>query len=113
MTFNTLREFYQDNYSIGFINASNGRSAIENRFVLIGLICWLVEHQKQKNPDVTYYEIVRKLNKNACLPDNIVKGLAIICEDFAYASKEFPTFGLKGKDILKEIDALLKTYLPF
>ena len=36
-----------------------------------------------------------------------------MCEDFAYGCKEFPTFGIKDKDIPLKIKEILKTYLPF
>ena len=54
-----------------------------------------------------------KLNKNLALPDEFIKGLAIICEDFSYQCTDFPTFGLKGQDIVKEAISILKTYMPF
>ena len=113
MKFNDLKQFYSDNYSLGYINAGNGRSNIENRFVLISLINYVHYKTKLKNPDITHYEVIMKLNKNAYLPEDFIRGLAIVCEDFAYGSTDFPTFGFKGKDILKEIDAILKCYLPF
>ena len=40
MSFKQLQQFYSDNFSLGYINAS-GRSSIENRFVLISLICYV------------------------------------------------------------------------
>ena len=54
-----------------------------------------------------------KLSKNLGLDDNFIKGLAIVCEDFAYQCTDFPTFGLKGQDIIKEVISILKSYLPF
>ena len=52
-----------------------------------------------KNPDVTYYQVVNKL--------------AIMSEDFAYGCKEFPTFGLKPKDMPNKVKEILNKYLPF
>ena len=47
------------------------------------------------------------------LPEDFIKGLAIVCEDFSYQCQDFPVFGLKGNEIVKEIKNILSTYLPF
>lgn len=113
MKFKELQQLYSENFSLGYINSGNGRSSIENRFVLISLISYITYKAKLKNPDTTYYEIIMKLNKNLGLPDDFIKGLAIVCEDFSYQCTEFPTFGLKGQDIIKEAVSILKSYMPF
>lgn len=114
MSFNELKKFYSEHFSTGYLNSTvNGRSVFENKLVLISLICYVTYKNKQKNPDITHYEIIMKLSKNLGLPDDFIKGLSIICDDFAYQCEDFPTFGLKGQDILKEIIAILRTYMPF
>lgn len=117
MNFEELRRFYFEHYSLGYLNLpeSDGHSSFERKLILISLINYLYAKNKPKNPDLTYYSLIYKLSKNLGLPDNFIKGLAIVCEDFAYGnkSKEFPTIGLKGKDILKEIQNILSTYFPF
>ena len=114
MTFKELDKFYTDNYSIGYLNSSqNTRSPFENRIVLISLICEITYRNKLKNPDVTHYQIIMKLADKLGLPDKFLQGLAIICKDFSYQCTEFPTFGLQGQDKIKEIRAILSTYLPF
>jgi hypothetical protein len=113
MNFDNLRHFYVENYSLGYINSGNGRSSIENRFVLISLIDYLTYKTKLKNPDTTHYSVIMKLSKNLGLPDNFIKGLAIVCEDFSYYCTEYPTFGLQGQDIIKEVVSILKSYMPF
>ena len=113
MSFKELRKFYSDNFSLGYLNLSekDGHSVFERKIILISLICYVVEKNKPKNPDLTPYSLLYKLNSG--LPDEFIKGLAIVCEDFAYGCHEFPTFGLKGKYILKEIKNILLTYVPF
>jgi len=112
MNFQELKKFYSENFSLGYISSTT-RSSFENRIVLISLICYITYKAKLKNPDVTHYEIIMKLSKNLGLPDEFLKGLSIVCEDFAYGCSEFPTFGLKGKEILQEIIAIFKCYMPF
>ena len=113
MSFKELKKLYTDNFSLGYLNIpeANGHSSFERKLILISLMCYVVEKNKPKNPDLTAYALLYKLNTN--LPDDFLKGLAIICEDFSYQCHDFPTFGLKGQDILKEIRQILNTYVPF
>ena len=114
MTFKELDQFYSDNYSIGYLNSSKTtRSPFENRLVLISLICYVTYKTKLKNPDANHYKVIMKLSDKLGLPDKFLQGLSIVCKDFSYQCTEFPTFGLKGQDIIKEIRAILSTYLPF
>jgi len=112
LKYDELRQFYKDNFSLGFIN-TKGRSNIESRFILISLICYVTYKTKLKKPDTTHYQIIMKLSKNLGLDDNFIKGLSIICEDFSYDCTDFPTFGLEGKKILEEIISILKSIMPF
>ena len=113
MKFKELQQLYSENFSLGYINAGNNRSSIENRFVLISLVCYITYKAKLKNPDTTYYQVVMKLSDKLGLPDKFIIGLSIVCKDFAYSCSEFPTFGLKGQDIIREIRGILSSYLPF
>jgi hypothetical protein len=114
MNFKELRQFYLDNFSIGYLNASpDTRSPFENRIVLLSLVCYVTYKSKLKNPDTTHYQILMKLSDKLGLPNDFIKGFSIICEDFSYQCTDFPTFGLKGQDIIKEIRAILSTYTPF
>ena len=36
-----------------------------------------------------------------------------MCADFGYGCKEFPTFDIKPKDMVKTCRDILKTYMPF
>lgn len=113
MNYSELRKFYSDNFSLGYINATNKRSSFENRLVLISLICYVTHKNKLKNPDITHYQIIMKMSQNLGLPEDFIKALSIICEDFSYSCTSFPTFGLEGQNILKEIVAILSSYTPF
>ena len=115
MKYEELRRFYSENYSLGYLNipSTKEHNSFERKLILISLICYVVEKNKAKNPDFTYYSFLYKLNTTLNLPENFIKGLAIVCEDFAYQEHNFPTFGLEGKKILEEIILILKTYVPF
>ena len=115
MNFEELRRFYFEHYSLGYLNLpeSDGHSPFERKLILISLINYLYAKNKPKSPDLTYYSLIYKLSKNLGLPDNFIKGLAIVCEDFSYSCSDFPTFGLKGQEIVKEVVSILKSYMPF
>ena len=115
MSFNELKRFYSEHYSLGYLNlpATKEHSSFERKLILISLINYITYKTKLKNPDTTHYNVILKLSQHLALPDEFLKGLAIVCEDFGYNETEFPTFGLKGQDIVKEVVEILKSYLPF
>ena len=115
MKLDELRRLYSENFSIGYLNPSpeGGHTAFEKRLILISLICYITYKTKSKNPDITHYEVIFKLSKNLGLPDDFIKGLAVVCEDFSYQCTEFPTFGLEGKNIIAECISILSSYIPF
>ena len=47
------------------------------------------------------------------LPEEFLKGLAIVCEDFSYGCTEFPTFGISQKELIPKAKEILNTYMPF
>lgn len=105
--FDRRRQFYNECYSLGNLGCS-----IQDKFALIGLICYVTDKAKQKQP-ATHYQIIKGLSKGLSLPESFICGLAIMCEDFAYESKEFPTFGVESKDIVSTVRNILNTYMPF
>lgn len=106
MDFKEMKEDYKI-YSLGYLNTD-----INNKFALISLIDYLVMRLKEKKPDVTYYQVIYKI-AGASYPEDFIKALAIVCEDFAYGCKEFPTFGIAPKEVPKKIKEMLDTYIPF
>ena len=115
MKYNELKRFYSEHFSLGYLNIPDTKehNSFEQKLILISLICYVVEKNKPKNPDLTYYSLLCKINKSIDLPDEFIKGLAIVCEDFSYHCHAFPTFGLEGKKILEEVISVLKSYVPF
>lgn len=108
MTFSELKLFYKDHFSLGNLNGD-----MSSKFVLIALICYVTHKAQLQKPGVTHYQIIMKITQDCTLPEDFVQGLAIICEDFAYNCKEFPTFNIKPKEIISTIKNILKSYLPF
>lgn len=102
-----LSDFYSKHFSLGWMG-----DEFDKKIALLSLICYLTEKAKSKKPDVTHYQVVRKLSPNH-LPEDAIKGIAIVCEDLSWGCKEFPTFGVNPKEIPAKIKELLNLYLPF
>jgi len=115
MNFKELDRFYAENFSLGNLNpkTDSKMTSFEKKLELISLINYVYSKNKPKNPDLTHYAIILKLSDKLGLPDEFLKGLSIVCKDFGLHNSEFPTFGLEGKDIIKEIRGILSTYMPF
>ena len=80
------------------------------------LKCALTAAQKNKNPDITCYEVIKKIiaKGGPQLTDDYLFGLSIVCEDFLKGSTKFNTCGLKtAKDMVEKINEILEKWLPF
>lgn len=107
-TYKELEHIYNNYFGLGKI-AGN----INEKFALISLIGYIVYNMRKKNPDVTYYQVVYKLSEGLGLSDLEIKALAIMVEDFSYGCTEFPTFGLKNKEMTEKIREILSKKMPF
>lgn len=105
--YDELRRLYSKLFSLGYLNTD-----INTKFALISLINYVTYQMRQKNPDVTHYKVIKKIIGEE-LPEDFIKGLAVICEDFSYGCTTFPLFGLKPKEIINTIRDILHKYLPF
>ena len=108
LSYKKLSKLYSEHFSLGHINKDIG-----SKFFLISVICNLTKLAKQKNPDVTHWQIINKLAEGSGLPDNFLKGLAIVCGDFSYGCTEFPTFGVKQSEWISKAKEILLEYFPF
>lgn len=102
-----MQRIYSRYFSLGFLNKD-----LNTKFALISLIGYLTDKVKSKRPDTTHYQIIRKIAGND-VEEDFVKGLAVVCSDFAYGCKEFPTFGIEDKNIPAKIKEILSDRLPF
>ena len=107
LTYQQLQKLYSENFSLGNINGN-----IQDKFILISLICKLTRICSRKKPDVNCYQIIKKIIGEQ-LPEKFIQALAIICEDFSYNCNDFPNFGFEDKEMTKEIKSILMNYLPF
>lgn len=107
-TFVELQDYYIKYFSLGKI-----ASDINEKFALISLVGYIVYNMKKKKPDVTYYEVIHKLAEGTGISELEIKALAIMVEDFSYECTDFPTFGLKPKEMTAKIKEILNKMMPF
>lgn len=105
-----MQRLYEKYFSLKFLGNN-----INNKFALISLVCYLTNKLKQKKPDVTHWSVLYKINQTGgnSLPEDFLKGLAVVCSDFSYGCTNFPTFEVPDKEIPSKIKELLKMYVPF
>lgn len=103
-----MQMIYQKYFSL-----ANLGTDINKKFALISLVCYLTNKLKKKKPDWTHWNTLAKINEGCNLPEDFIKGLAIICSDFGYNCIDYPTFGIEDKKIPSKIKELLSEWLPF
>ena len=115
MKYSELEALYSQYFTTGYLNPKpdSKMNSFEKKLELISLICLVTYKSKLKYPDTTHYQVIMKLSDKLGLPDDFIKGLSIVCKDFSYQCTEFPNFGLKGQEIVKEIRGILSSYVPF
>jgi hypothetical protein len=102
-----LQALYTKYFSLDSLGAD-----ITNKFALISLVCYITDKVKKKKPDWTHWKTLYEIDKGKS-SENFLKGLAVICSDFAYGCATFPTFGIEDKKIPAKIKELLDNRLPF
>ena len=102
-----MQRIYSRYFSLGFLGTD-----LNTKFALISLIGYLTDKLKSKRPDVTHYQVIRKIVGNN-LEEDFIKGLAVVCSDFSYGCKDFPTFGIEDKKIPNKIKDIIFNILPF
>lgn len=111
LTYSELSGIYSRWFSLNGIAGE-----IDNKFAVISLICLLTNAQKKKNPDTTCYEVIKKVTAKGglTLPEDNLKGFAVVCEDFLKGSTSFNSCGLKtSKEMIDKINEILANWLPF
>ena len=108
-SYEELKEIYNKYFTLSYLGSGT------NKLALISLVCHLTNVLKAKKPDMTCWTLLYQLNKSIGEPidDTSLKGIAILCEDMLYGTTEFPTFGLKDKEIPEKIKELISNWLPF
>ena len=108
---------YGKYFGLGFLG-----NKIDDKLILISLICSFVLAARKKDPTITVLDCVKKLTDYETLSfqeraygeGNFYENLAIVCEDFIYGIDTGNTFGLKNAVELKaKVKEILHNRVPF
>ena len=106
MDYEELSKLYSEYFSLYYLGED-----FTTKVALISLICYLTEKLRKKKSTITYSQVIKSIDHS--LPEKFVNGLAVVCSDFAYGCKSFPTFGIEDKQIPEKIKEILGKQLPF
>lgn len=107
-SYEKLKILYAKYFTLGYLNTD-----INRKFGLISLVCYVTNKLKEKDQSVTHLLVLQKINADLNLPEDFIQSLSIICEDFSYGCKDFPTFNIKPSEMIDNIKEILKSWIPF
>lgn len=86
-----------------------------DKLACIALTCYITNELRKKGQKVTCYDVLLKVGKDfgQLQKDTFLKSLGAICEDLMYGCDTFLDFGIKPKDMPKQLQILLNNYVPF
>lgn len=109
-----LKDTYNKYYGV-----CNFNGPFEDRITLIMSVCYITQKLREKNPDITCWEVLAKIIfKDGSYCDDFVaaiRGLAIMCEDFMQGiTGKIPKLDFKSnKEMIAEVKRILDTWIPF
>ena len=106
-SYQKLEEVYSKYFSLSYLGTD-----INSKFAVISLLCYLTHKVKEKNPNVSHYQVIKKLLNNI-VPEKVIVGLSIVCSDFAYGCSSFLTFGLTDSEIPAKVKEIMSGWTPF
>lgn len=106
--FEEKKKLYNQNFSLGYIGKD-----FSERVALISLTSYLLQKLRVKKSNLTFLDLLKFLAKDIQIDENLLQSLAIVGDDLSYGTTEFPTFGLKDKEIPEKIKELISNWLPF
>ena len=114
LTYEEKVGFYLKNFSTGAF--SSGK--LSNKLALISLICLVTKKLREKDGNLSVKTVIEKILQRPLFYteafDAFLIGLAILCEDFLYETKDIDNFGFtESKQIIAKIKELLNEWLPF
>ena len=105
-------------YSSFFSSGTQTTGKMNNKLILISLICLVSQKMSVDNKTVTPKDVIEKivgkvLNVNNAY-DHYLIGLSIVCDDMMVGVTEIDSFGLKtSAEIITKIKNILDEWLPF
>lgn len=110
ISFEKLLAIYTKYFTLSYLNSNMG-----DKLACIALTCYITNELRKKGQKVTCYDVLLKVGKNfgQLRKDTFLKSLGAICEDLMYGCDTFLDFGIKPKDMPKQLQILLSNYVPF
>lgn len=86
-----------------------------DKLACIALTCYITNELRKKGQKVTCYDVLLKVGNDfgEVEKNTFLKSLGAICEDLMYGCNTFLDFGIKPKDMPKQLKILLDNYVPF
>lgn len=109
-SFDKLRTVYEKYFSLNYL----GNDA-SDKLACIALTCYITNELRKKGQNITCYDVLLKIGSDfgELEKNTFLKSLGAVCEDFMYGCRTFPDFGIKPKDMPKQLKKLLDNYTPF
>ena len=110
LSFKELKEFYSKHFTLGYLGYN-----MSDKLACIALTCYITNELKKICQKVTCYHVLVKVGKDfrEGEKNTFLKSLGAICEDLMYGCTTFLDFGIKPKDMPKQLQILLNNYVPF
>lgn len=111
LDYSSKAKIYSRLFSFGYI------AEMQNKFNLISLVALTTKKMKEKNPNITALDILKKITGQQADDSGFyqfLETLAIVSEDMSYSCTTFDTCGCtSSQEIINKIKEILNTWLPF
>lgn len=84
-----------------------------DRLALIGMLCYLTNALRKKNPQLTHHDVIKMCTKDLWVDNDQLIALGLICEWFSTDCIKFPNFGLSPKEMASKCTELISQLCPF
>lgn len=105
--YDKLKAVYNKYFSLNYLGKDLG-----DKLALIAIICYLTNKLKQKNSEISCYQVISKI-AGTTSDNGFLEALAVVCEDFMYGCDTFPDFGVSAQEMPKTAKKLIGRYIPF
>jgi hypothetical protein len=78
-----------------------------DRLALVGMICYLTNALRKKNPELTHYDVIKLCTKELWVDGDQLIALSLLCEWFSTECKKFPDFDLKQVEMANNVTELI------
>lgn len=114
LPYENRKNTYLSTFSLGTFQKAK---SVNDKMVLLSLICYAYFQMKVKKPEITHLEVVlavTKAKKDSTAYYQMLESLAIVCEDLCYNTTSADSCGLDtSKKVIDKIKEILTSWVPF